>query len=159
MMKKCKNLRIRSKKGKLYGYCALLKKEVSIYCKCDDIEYKEQKTLKKTTYSHSKKEKERFSIIYQDKTKCCYCGSKTGHIDTNEVFEGAYRSLSIKYGACNYYCRSCHKRFDEDRIFNLQEKIKFQKQFVKLYGYEWFIKIFKQDYEVKLSKIKKHIDG
>lgn len=148
----------RQEKGKVYGYCKLYKKRVSIFCKCEDIEYKEKKQLKKTTYKHAKKEKGRFSIVYQDKTKCCYCGSKQGHIDTNEVFEGAYRELSIKYGACNYYCRDCHRRFDSDRLFNYDEKIKFQNKLVSIYGYDWFMSIFKHDYiEMKKIYMKKHI--
>lgn len=115
--------------------------------------------IKKRTYKQVKKEKERYSIIYDDNSKCCYCGSKNGHIDTNEVFSGAYRSLSIKFGACNYYCRECHTRYDIDRLFNLQEKVKFQKELVKLYGYDWFINTFRQDYEYLLKKYlqqKKH---
>ena len=146
---------IRSRKNKKYGYCKLYKKDVDIFCKCENIDYKMKKKLKKATYSHSKKEKERFSIIYQERTKCCYCGSKIGHIDTNEVFEGAYRSLSIKYGACNYYCRKCHKRFDIDRLFNYDEKIKFQNKLVEMYGYDWFMNTFKHDYiEIRKQYIK-----
>lgn len=126
---------------------------------CSNCKYKKYKnttyTLKKTTKCHAKKEKERFSIIYTDKTKCCYCGTKIGHIDTNEVFSGAYRILSIKFGACNYYCRACHNRYDVDRLFNLKEKVKFQKELVKIYGYDWFISTFKKDYEYELEKYLK----
>lgn len=162
---KCINHRIRTKKGIKYGYCVKYKKEVALYCSCDGIDVKNvsplkvsklltsKNIMKKATYKHYKKEKERFSIIYNDKSKCCICGSKIGHIDTNEVFEGAYRMTSIKYGACNYLCRKCHIRFDNDRLFNLKEKVKFQNKFIDMYGYDWFIDTFKQDYEVKLKKL------
>lgn len=41
MNNKCINLKIRSKKGIKYEYCIKFKKEVSIFCKCKNIEYKQ----------------------------------------------------------------------------------------------------------------------
>ena len=146
MIKKCKNLRIRSKKGKLYGYCILLKKEVSIYCKCDAIEYKEQKTLKKATYSHFKKEKERFSIIYQDLTKCAECGSKIGHIDKNEVYEGSKRSVSMENGFVVPFCIKCHDRFHNDREFALKYKRMFQIAYEKKHSRQDFLNLIHRNY-------------
>ena len=66
MNNKCIYLRIKTKNAIKYGFCKKYNKEVSVFCKCNEIEYKERKALKKTTYKHSKKEKKRFSIIYQD---------------------------------------------------------------------------------------------
>lgn len=44
----CKYYRTRAKKYKKYGYCIKYKKEVSLFCKkCNTIEYKEIKTIKK----------------------------------------------------------------------------------------------------------------
>lgn len=153
------NLKCRKQKFNGTFECKKSNKIINIK-ECNNCKFKEFREsnnhqIKKRTYKQSKKEKERFSIIYQDSTKCCYCGSKNDHIDTNEVFGGAYRSLSIEYGACNYYCRLCHNRYDVDRLFSLKEKVKFQKKLVKIHGYDWFINNFKKDYEYLLSEYKK----
>ncbi len=152
---KCKYLRIRSKNYNKYGYCTKHKKEVPICCKgCNNIEYKQQKPIKSRTSKLAKAEKERFSIIYQVLTKCCNCGSKTG-IEKNEVFEGAYRQLSIKLGMITPFCKQCHNLFHNDLIFNLTYKAIFQQEYLKTHTLEEFISIFKQDYIYKLEKIKK----
>lgn len=143
---KCKNLRHRRRQGIMYGYCILLKKEVPIYCKCDDIEYKEKKVLKKATYSRAKKEKKRFSIIYQDLTKCAECGSKIGHIDKNEVYEGSKRVASMKHGFVVPLCQQCHRRFHNDRIFALKYKKMFQRAFESEHTREEFLNIIHKSY-------------
>ena len=146
MINKCKNLRHRNKKGKIYGYCVLLKKEVPIFCKCDDIKYKEQKELKKSTYKRSKKEKERFSVIYQDLTKCAECNSKIGHIDKNEVYEGSNRSISIEYGFVVPLCHTCHKRFHNDREFALKYKKMFQRAYEQEHSHDEFMELIHRNY-------------
>lgn len=157
---KCKYHRIRSKKYQYYGYCTKFKKEVSLYCKeCkEDIEYKEQKPLKLRTNKQAKREKERFSIIYPDLTKCAECGSKYG-VEKNEVFEGSYRQISMKLGMVVPFCQTCHKLFHDNILFNLQYKVMFQKEFLKTHSLEEFIKIFKQDYIFKLDKLKQKKRG
>nr|DAL65812.1 MAG TPA_asm: zinc-ribbon family protein [Caudoviricetes sp.] len=153
---KCKYHKIRSKKYQYYGYCTKFKKEVSLYCKeCKgNIEYKEQKTLKSHTNKQAKREKERFSIIYRDLTKCCNCGSKID-IEKNEVFEGSYRQTSIKYGMVCPFCKTCHSQFHNDIMFNLFYKVMFEKEFLKTHSKEEFIKIFGQDYIFKLEQKKR----
>lgn len=143
---KCKNLRHRNKKGKVYGYCILLKKEVPVFCKCSDIEYKEQKALKNVTYRRSKKEKERFSIIYQDLTKCAECGSKIGHIDKNEVYEGSKRNVSMENGFVVPFCNNCHDRFHNDIEFALKYKRMFQKVYEKKYSRKDFLNLIHRNY-------------
>ena len=164
---KCKNHRIRSKKGIKYGYCVKFKKEVPLFCKgCDEIEYKEKKTLKSRTNKQAKKEKERFSIIYTDLTKCCECGLKTGdfdkrinqytRIEKNEVFEGSYRQVSIRLGMIAPLCIFCHKQFHKDILgMNLSYKVKFEKEYLKTHTREEFIKTFGQDYIFKLEQKKR----
>ncbi len=153
---KCKYHRIRSKKYQYYGYCTKFKKEVSLYCKeCKgNIEYKEQRTLKSRTNRQAKREKERFSIIYRDLTKCCNCGSKID-IEKNEVFEGSYRQTSIRYGMVCPFCETCHTQFHNDIMFNLFYKVMFEKEFLKTHSKEEFIKIFGQDYIFKLEQKKR----
>ena len=169
---KCKYLRIRKKNYKCYGYCTKHKKEVPIFCKCDDIEYKilsnnhqikntvkalhntadKQKKIKQKSNKLAKKERYRFSILYADLTKCAECGC-ISNIEKNEVFEGAYRQTSIKLGMVVPFCQKHHKLFHNDIIFNLTYKVMFQKEFIKTHTLEEFISIFKQDYIYKLEKL------
>ena len=86
--------------------CVYLKQKLSntLWCKkhnvavdilqcmgCKDLEYKKVKlTLpKKATFRLIEKQKNRFSIIYRDLTKCAICGSKQV-IELNEVYEGGF---------------------------------------------------------------------
>ena len=134
---KCKNHRIRSKKGIKYGYCIKYKKEVPLFCKeCDVIEYKEQKTLKSRTNKQSKREKERFSIIYPDLTKCCICGSNS-NINKHEVFYGKNRQNSIKYGLVIPLCLNHHtgdNGIHYDNELNIFYKRLAQKKWESIYG-------------------------
>lgn len=100
--------------------------------------------MKRKSSKLAKAEKNRYSIIYQDLTKCCVCGSIATEI--NEVYEGAYRQSSIKYGMCMPMCHSCHMRFHSDRGLALYYKRMFQNKFVETHSLEEFIEIFKQDY-------------
>lgn len=111
------------------------------------------KSIKKKSYKLAKKEKERFSIIYPDLTKCCHCGSERS-VAKNEVFEGAYRQRSMKTGMIAPFCTKCHDRFHNDIMFNLHYKVLFEKEFLKTHTLEEFIKIFGQDYIFKLEQKK-----
>ena len=164
MNSKCKHLRIRSRKYNYYGYCIKYKKEVPIFCKeCNNIEYKQYNAMKSRTYKQTKREKERFSIIYRDLNKCCECGLKSGDyderigtyttIEKNEVYSGAYRGLSIELGMIAPLCIYCHKQFHKDRIMNLKYKAKFQKEYIKTHTLDNFISTFKKDYIYELKKI------
>lgn len=152
----CINLRKRTKKKQFYIYCKVKKKEISYgECRlCNKKEYKQYNPIKKRTSKQAKVERERFSIIYSDLTKCCKCGSKIG-IQKNEVFEGAYRQISMRLGMIAPFCESCHDRFHNDIMFNLYYKVMFQKEYMKTHSLEDFISIFKQDYIYKYSKLKK----
>ena len=105
-----------------------------------------QNPIKKYSKKRIKAEKERFSIIYQDLTKCAVCGSKQGHIDNNEVYEGAKRGVSMKYGFIIPLCYDCHKRFHNDREFALIYKRKFQKEYEKTHSRSEFINIIHRNY-------------
>ncbi len=166
-MNKCKYLKQRQKDYKWYGYCSKKREIVPLFCKgCDDMEFKEKKTLKSRTNKQAKKEKERFSIIYPDLTKCCECGLKTGdfdkrinqytRIEKNEVFEGSFRQVSIRLGMIAPLCIFCHKQFHKDILgMNLSYKIKFEKEYLKTHTREEFIKTFGQDYIFKLEQKKR----
>lgn len=162
---KCKYFKTRKKDNKIerriYNYCSLLKEEIT-YSRCRECvnkEYhlpdaskmdktyklKQKSPLKKRTSKQAKKEKNRFSIIYQDLKKCGYCGSEIA-IELNEIFEGAYRQTSIKYGMVAPFCHKHHRRFHKNRLFNLKYKSMFQKEYEKTHTHNEFMDIFKQDY-------------
>lgn len=152
----CKSFRQRRKQGKLYFYC-VLKKQMITYedCKgCPNKEYKQYKTLKQRTNKLAKREKNRYSIIYNDMTKCCECGSKIG-IEKNEIFSGAYRQISITLGMVAPMCHTCHQRFHNDIMFNLKYKTMFQKEYMKTHSLDDFIKTFGKNYIYKLEQQKK----
>ena len=156
---KCKYFKIRKKKGNIYYYCALKKKEVTFSCyqECDKKEYKVYNAIRKRTYKLAKNEKERFSIIYKDLSKCCVKGCTTPYyqVEINEIFEGSFRNRSIKNGAICPMCKNHHNLFHSNMKFNIEYKILFQKKYVNEYSLEWFIKTFGQDYTIKYSKVAK----
>ena len=139
-------------------YCNKLRKQINIKecSNCKYKEYKAYKPMKKRTYKQTKKEKERFSIIYSDLSKCCVEGCSTSfyQVEKNEVFEGAFRTRSIIHGAVCPFCKNHHDLFHNNLLFNLKYKILFQNEYVKNHSLEWFIKTFGQDYKVKYEKIK-----
>lgn len=155
MLNTCINFKRRSKKGQIYFYCTLKRKVISFNdCNCcNNKEYKQYKPLKLRSNKLAKSEKERFSIIYPDLTKCCNCGSKIG-VEKNEVFEGTYRQISIRLGMVCPFCKKCHDVFHNDIMFNLFYKVMFEKEYLKNHSKEEFIKDFGQDYIYKLSKLK-----
>ncbi len=155
----CKYYKIKKRNNKkekrIFYYCSKQRKEIN-YIDCKDClykEYKEQRPIKKRTYKQQKKEKERYSIIYHNFTKCCVCGPKS-RIEINEVYEGSYRGSSIKYGMVIPLCNLCHKRFHKDRLFALYYKSLFQKEFEKTHSRTEFLSIFKKDYIYLYEKEK-----
>lgn len=163
----CKNHKIRTKKGIKYGYCTLYKKEVNLFnCKCESIERKmhnnwsitvsknnkmhnksknTMQKLKKRTYKLAKAEKNRYSIIYLNLDNCGICGDK--RTDLHEVFGGAYRQASIKYGMVIPLCRKHHQLMHSNYRYALDYKIAFEERFLVNHSLEEFIKIFKIDYK------------
>lgn len=145
MNNKCKYLMIRKKQGKIYGYCKLYKKETTIFCKCEDIEYKEKKQLKKTTYSHSKKERSRKESLFTNNMELCYlCKKRREHI--HEVFGGSNRLNSIKYRLILPLCNKCHQEMHKNK--QLQDI--YHKKGQELFNIEYndlnFIDIFHRNY-------------
>ena len=104
--------------------------------------------LKKRTYKQSKKEKQRYSIIYKDLTKCCVEGCLTPYynVEKNEVYEGAKRSASIKHGFVCPLCKIHHDQFHNDREFALIYKKMFQRKFEETHSREEFLRIIYCNY-------------
>ena len=150
---KCKHLKIRSKKYQKYFYCSLLRKEIdNKKCSCcNNKEYKTYNPIKKRSSNLVRREKHRYSIIYQDLTKCSVCGLKID-IEKNEVYSGSYRQLSIDYGMVNPLCKKHHDLFHHERETNLRTKVQFQEEFLKTHSLEEFIKLFGKDYRITLKE-------
>ncbi len=142
---KCKNFTIRTKKGIKYNYCKLHKTTPPCYG-CKDKEYKQYKALSNRSKKQSKKERQRFSIIYPNLDKCCVCGSKW-LLTTHEIFGGRNRSNSMKYGLCLPLCLTCHEKYQNNKSFNDKWHSIGQTKFEEVYPELDFIKIFGKNYK------------
>ena len=83
----CKFLLKRSRKLKIVFYCKNKKEYINTLdiCKsCLEKEYKRNKAIRKRTTKQNKIEKERFSILTTDFTKCYICGKHKN--DIHEIF-------------------------------------------------------------------------
>ena len=90
-------------------------------------------------------EKNRWSILYNDLTKCAICGTTFG-IEKNEVFEGAKRNNSMIYGFVIPLCQYHHRLFHNNRDFSLPIKQRFQKEFLKTHSLDDFLSIIHRNY-------------
>ena len=77
--------------------------------------------------------------------KCAECGSKND-VQKNEVFEGAKRGVSMKYGFVVPLCDTCHKRFHNDREFALKYKRLYQEKFEESHSRDEFLKLIHHNY-------------
>ena len=114
----CKYYRTRTKKYKKYGYCIKYKKEVSLFCKgCEEIEYKECKSINKRTTKKAKAEKDRFSLFTSNLNICIVCSKSKKHL--HEVFFGSNKQNSMRYGLVIPVCFKYHRIIHNDS--NLQD--------------------------------------
>ena len=150
----CKHYRTRTKKYKKYGYCIKYKKEVSLFCKeCNDIEYKEIKSIKKRTNKQAQAEKNRKSLFTNDLNHCIICGKKRDNL--HEVFFGRNRQLSIKYGLVIPLCIECHQEMHKNKklqdIWHKKGQLLFEKTYPELN----FLTIFRKNYCIKKQPSQK----
>lgn len=99
--------------------------------------------MKKKTNKLAKLEKNRFSILTYDLTKCIVCGMPKQ--DLNEIFCGRNRQNSMKWGLVMPMCRRCHIRYTNDREMQLKWMKIGQKAFEETYDID-FVEIFKRNY-------------
>lgn len=113
----------------------------------EKIHNKSQKTvqIKKRTSKLNKLERDRFSLFTDDDSKCMLCGS-TYQLTWNEIFRGKNRQLSMKYGLCQRLCLSCHRKYQDDVLFNEIWHKKGQIAFITNYPDLDFIEIFGRNY-------------
>lgn len=132
-------------------FCRLNKEWNPICNGCDKKEYKSYKRMKSDkplkTYSkkRAKTERERYSIITDDLTKCIENKNHTGKVDKHEIFGGKNRGRSIKYGLVIPLCRMCH---DNEEIIKKWQIIGRQ-AFIDKYSEDLFIKEFQTKKGIK----------
>ena len=97
--------------------------------------------MKYKTNKLNKLEKNRYSIIVNDMSRCCICGRP--HPDINEVFGGRNRLNSIKYGLCIPLCRNCHIKYHNNRDTQLYFMKKAYNCFIQLYSINEFKETFR----------------
>lgn len=90
-------------------------------------------------------EKNRYSILTNDLNTCYSCHLPA--TDINEIYEGAKRIASMKWGCCIPLCRKCHQLYHNYPIqFASKYEKECQKKFEELYSYEIFMNNFHYDY-------------
>lgn len=151
---KCKYHRIRSRKKQYYGYCIKYKKEVPLFCKCDEMELKEypkspvpnkkSPVLKQKTGKLAKLERNRFSIFTDDLDHCIICEKPKDNL--HEVFFGTSRQHSMKYGLVIPLCVDCHREMHKNKSWQECWHKKGQTQFNIVYPNLDFLEIFKRNY-------------
>ncbi len=124
-------------------------------CKCNEIEYKENKplrnfankskTLQRKSNKPSNLERNRFSILQENCSKCLLCNS-TYQLTWHEVLEGRNRRNSMRYGLFLRICLRFHKLKQEDVLFKEHWHKKGQLTFVANYPDLDFVSIFKRNY-------------
>jgi len=146
----CKNLRIRTKKGIKYCYCTVLRKEIQ-YSNCANCEYKEykmhnkSKIMCKKSSKIAKLERNRFSVFTDDLDTCYLCGRKKEEL--HEIFAGANRQNSMRYGFVLPLCHRCHSQIQNDTDFNhfwykkcqryWEDNISDREEFLRVFRKSW----------------------
>lgn len=101
--------------------------------------------LKSKSNELAKLEKNRFSIIYPNKNKCCLC-SNTTNLTWHEIYRGRNRRNSMKYGLCLRLCINCHEKYQNNKEFNDYWLKNGQLKFMESYPDLNFNDIFKINY-------------
>lgn len=119
---------------------------------CPKNAIKKEKTptrIKQKSNKLAKKEKNRFSILQEDKCKCFLCNRQLKKLDKHEAFGGSNRQKSIEYGLVYYLCRKCHSKADVDK--NTRNKLHSyaKKKFIKIYSKEKFLAEFGKNFTEK----------
>jgi len=163
MNNKCKNHRIRTKKNIKHGYCVKYKKEVPLFCKCNEIEHKilQYSAVRRKTLQYSSKtrkidgikkksaklsylERNRTSLFTDDLKHCILCGKKKDAL--HEVIFGCSRQISMKYGLVIPLCYECHQEMHINKLWQDDWKRKGQLAFIANYPDLDFLSIFHRNY-------------
>lgn len=83
-------------------------------------------------------ERNRFSILTNDDTRCYHCNG-IHNLTWHELFEGRNRQQSMKYGCCIRLCVRCHRKLQGN---DLKYKILCKQKFNEVYPSLDFVSIF-----------------
>lgn len=157
----CKNLTIKSKKGKKFPYCKLKKEQITFGdCRhCSNKEYKIQKCTTKPKKCAKiirtkrnpkivKLERNRKSVFTEDLTKCILCGKPKEEL--HEIFAGRNRLNSMKYNFILPLCHNCHYINQNNSQFNefwhnkaqlyYEQHLGSRNEFINIFGMNYFNK-------------------
>lgn len=104
------------------------------------------KEIKKKSSKLAKLERDRFSIITKDFSKCYICQIETEDLEKHEVFAGRNRQTSMKFGLVIPVCQKCHEKIPKTKTLNQNLHKIGQKAFEKKHKNENFIKLFGKNY-------------
>lgn len=147
MNNKCIYHRTRSHKRQYYGYCTKYRKEVPLFCKCDEIEYKEKSSLQKKSVDHHKalqnrkrqkhkltkktdiSDKVKKEVWERDNHCCVVCGNNYNVMPNAHIVSRAHGGLGIETNivtlCTNLTPNKCHEKYDngtkeeKERIDNI----------------------------------------
>lgn len=88
-------------------------------------------------------EKNRYSILINDLSRCYLCGKPKNHL--HEIYFGKNRINSMKYGCVVPLCASCHTKVHSNVELDLKLKKLCQKRFIEVYDDD-FLSIFRKNY-------------
>lgn len=155
--KECPNKEYKTKKVKNSFYKSNSHQIRKKSCKTSAFLYRNSAKIKRESNKHRKADKNRFSIIVEDLSKCCVPNCESvSLIHKHEIFYGAYRHVSIKYGLVIPLC-PFHHTIGEFAIHNNREMDLYYKRlgqavFERKYSHELFMREFKIDYLKKYRK-------
>ena len=135
----CKNMKIKTKKGKKYLFCRTKNCEISFY-DCNGCEYKEYKMHNNCKNNVDKKKK--CTVFTNDLTKCIMCGKLKDNL--HEIFMGKNRQNSMKYGyvipVCIKHHQICHRNAQIQEFWHKKGQLYFEseigsrKEFISIFG-------------------------
>lgn len=122
-----------------------LKNSYNPYPKIKQEKKKEVTKIKQKSNKLAKKEKNRFSILQEDDSKCFIC-KKHLKLDKHEAFGGSNRQKSMQWGLVYYLCRKCHSKADLEKKLRQYLHDYAREKFIKKYNEEQFLKEFGKTY-------------
>lgn len=124
---KCKNLKIRTRKGTKFGYCKLKNEEVDLSChECSfEVQFKQSKStsLKRTSIKGKKHKstkaseipkKVKMTVWKRDDHRCIFCDTPVPWNMANSHFiKRSHMGLGIEENIMTN-CQSCHEEFEKE---------------------------------------------
>ena len=100
--------------------------------------------MKNKSSKLAKLERERYSILTTDLSKCFICGRTA--TDIHEIYSGGNRKASMRNGFCVPLCRNCHQIVTLNYGLNLRLKMICQEKFEETHSRDEFRAIIGKNY-------------